>query len=157
VTISLPIIRKRNFHHNRGKRTALNKISPPVFVIRSLHIIHSRTHMLVTPYMCGTCNKACTSARNLTLHLRTHTGEKPFKCPECDKTFTQQSALTQHMRIHTGEKPYQCHVCAKAFAHFGALVTHVRVHTGIQPFKCDCGKAYKARSGLSYHKRSNNH
>ena len=84
-------------------------------------------------------------------------GRRTHVCEVCDKELSSKQSLENHKRIHTGEKPFKCEVCARAFTQQSNLTQHMGVHTDIQPFKCDCGKAYKARSSLSYHKRTQKH
>ena len=95
--------------------------------------------------------------RRRDLGQRRGSGGRRHVCEVCDRDFASARNLKRHNLIHTGEKPFKCKECDKAFSDKSNLTEHMGVHTDLRPYKCDCGKAYKGRSSLLYHKRTQKH
>ena len=160
-TICLAVPRRRDLGQRSagagGRRRHVCEVCDKDFASASALTIHTRIHTGEKPFKCRVCDKAFNTKGNLTIHSRTHMLVTPFMCGTCNKAFTSAKDLTRHLRTHTGEKPFKCRVCDKAFSDKSALTQHMGVHTDLRPYKCDCGKAYKGRSSLLYHKRTQKH
>ncbi|XP_068627718.1 uncharacterized protein [Battus philenor] len=79
---------------------------------------------------------------------------KRFECLLCDRVFQHRNSLLYHMLMHRDRQHY-CKDCDKGFYTAAALKIHRRVHSGDRPCACDeCGRSFRQRSDLKYHKAS---
>ncbi|KAJ1326905.1 transcription factor CRZ1 [Microdochium nivale] len=89
-------------------------------------------------FQCSLCPCNFTRVFNLHSHLRTHTKERPFTCSTstCKRTFTRQSDCREHEnQVHSTNKPFVCGGstwgCGKAYKRRTNLVRHHRSQRGI--------------------------
>lgn len=75
-------------------------------------------------YACEVCLKRFKMKSVLVVHRRTHTGEKPFTCKICRKSFSQRGHLTTHLKIHIPDKPFVCSLCGRGFRQKHHLKDH---------------------------------
>ncbi|XP_008294021.1 zinc finger protein 37-like isoform X1 [Stegastes partitus] len=67
---------------------------------------------------------------------------------------SHMSASHSDTDTETGRKPVKCDVCGKAFKYRSKMRYHRRSHTGEKPYACStCGKKFTRMSSIKYHKR----
>ncbi|XP_052243020.1 myoneurin-like [Dreissena polymorpha] len=91
---------------------------------------HENIHKGIKKYMCGLCQKACSTNSELKRHVSFH-GEKKFKCPfeGCQFACTDQIGLQKHQRLmhtHKDVKPFACPICHYRTGVKGNVDKHIR-------------------------------
>lgn len=79
-------------------------------------------------------------------------GDNPLECRYCFREFNNRQRVIRHERIHTGEKPFKCNECQRQFADESTLRQHARVHSEVLLPCNDCGKSFRSRNGLKFHR-----
>ena len=119
-----------------------------------LHVLS--IHQKKFRFTCNFCDKGYNGLWSFRGHLSTHTKILKEICDICGSKFQYRKSLLNHKRRSHGDDSMrlQCKKCEMSFACMDSLTQHVKgVHEG-QEFKCNlCGKVYRWRSSLSYHKK----
>ena len=80
------------------------------------------------PNVCGACDLAFQSFRELNLHkFSVHDKKKVHSCEICGQQFTSALGRRQHIQvIHEGSKPIRCKLCDKSFGQKANLYIHMK-------------------------------
>ena len=130
----------------------------------SLSVHRKLKHTKTFRFVCSRCDKGFIQLWTYRGHLASHYPELMNKCEVCGKSFAYKSSLKTHEKRckYSARKLVQieftCSECKDCFKTKKNLVDHQRGQHGNKRFPCDvCGKTFKWRSSLSYHKRHVNH
>ena len=109
-------------------------------------------------YSCKTCGKSCSRTEVAAGHAIRHAGvENPNRCVKCNKGYLYKSSLKRHkcLPLHSiTDKQHTCHICQKSFICLRFLKQHMKVHQKPR-FICDvCGKGFRWKNCLDYHRKS---
>ena len=86
--------------------------------------------------------------------------KRGFRCPfpGCQQLYASNYNVTRHIAcMHPNFVPNQCVYCLRVLSSVQNCIQHQFTHTGAKPYICEiCGKSYRQRSQLSFHKRGHN-
>lgn len=129
-----------------------------ILVNETSFLIHYRTHLKDSEFLCSDCGQTFIEAGNLKHHKLAIHGVhelQPYHCYICLKRFSSGDAIVNHMRLHTEDLPFQCPQCHRAFSQIGNLQRHLNAHRGQRPHKCKfCGKGFTDPATLRNHIRT---
>ncbi|VDI45655.1 N-acetylated-alpha-linked acidic dipeptidase [Mytilus galloprovincialis] len=122
-----------------------------------LNIHYKGKHTQEFRFKCKVCDRGFNTLWNYRGHITTHEPVLRHRCDVCDKTFAYKETLKQHITsVHTNETSII--ICSKEGCGAScnsqkSLKEHFLAVHGGRELKCDlCGKSYKWRSSLRYHK-----
>ncbi|XP_063431744.1 zinc finger protein 227-like [Mytilus trossulus] len=122
-----------------------------------LNIHYKGKHTSEFRFKCKVCDRGFNTLWNYRGHITTHEPVLRHRCDVCDKTFAYKETLKQHITsVHTNETSII--ICSKEGCGAScnsqkSLKEHFLAVHGGRELKCDlCGKSYKWRSSLRYHK-----
>ena len=169
------VSRHRNMH--TARRSGQETITPMKSFIcdycglqysrqSSLSVHKQMKHTKTFRFFCGKCNKGFVQLWAYRGHLASHNEALRSKCDRCGSIFNYKNNLKTHQKtckisatvLSNRDLKHKCSVCNQNYKTLKSLKDHERVEHENQRFKCeDCGKFFKWRSSLSYHKRHFNH
>ncbi|XP_063418651.1 zinc finger and BTB domain-containing protein 49-like isoform X1 [Mytilus trossulus] len=122
-----------------------------------LKIHYKGKHTQEFRFKCKVCDRGFNTLWNYRGHITTHEPVLRHRCDVCDKTFAFKETLKQHITsVHTNET--SSIICSKEGCGAScnsqkSLKEHFLAVHGGRVLKCDlCGKSFKWRSSLKYHK-----
>ena len=121
----------------------------------SAHIKVKHADMVMTEakFKCSKCSKSFVNKDLYVGHMSKHDGTKLFSCGLCSKRYQYRNNLKNHMVKHHREKDYKCDHCEMCFSTNKDLQNHVNgKHSQLETYRCDCGKRFRWRSSLHYHR-----
>ena len=142
------------------KKICLCEFCGNVFSSTSTMFRHQRQNHTGSPkHRCEfpNCNKVFPEHEPYVSHVSSHFDIKHFSCEHCKVTFRYKQNLARHQREKCQQKQkHICDYCVKEFSTKDSLHDHQKgKHSGFC-YTCGCGKSYKWRSSLSYHRKKCN-
>ena len=131
----------------------------------SLSVHRKLKHLKTFRFICSRCDQGFMQLWAYRGHLAKHHKALKSKCDSCGKTFTYKINMLTHQKrckFSASEPPtpdqHICSVCRASFMTVKNLRDHQKGQHEDRRFKCDgCGRTFKWRSSLAYHKKHVNH
>ena len=120
--------------------------------------IHQRvTHTNSALFKCTVCSKTFMSKDIYLGHLSKHEGTKSYSCSSCGKEYRYKNNLILHQSSCCGVKDKTgskiCNFCGLQFSTEKDMKCHINgKHNQLESFSCVCGKRFRWRSSLGYHR-----
>lgn len=109
-------------------------------------------------YVCSMCNKKYMRRYLYDAHVNKHQKTKRFQCSDCKCWYRYKVNLNKHQCRSRDEGPiksFVCGTCGSKFIDVYQLRDHEKgKHVQTLPYSCKCGKAFRWRSSLFYHRKS---
>ena len=134
--------------------------------LSSLNNHRKLKHTETFRFTCERCNRGFIQLWAYRGHLATHDDALKCKCDSCGRTFCYKNNLMTHQKtckfvatpLSSQSPEYICQICNQNFNTTKNLKDHQKGQHEERRFKCnDCGKSFKWRSSMSYHRRNVNH
>lgn len=112
-------------------------------------------HLLELAYKCAICKKGFMEKRTFKGHMAGHIPDLKLKCNHCSKKYQQKKDLQIHIKTkHTKElHQFACNLCSKTFIQKQFLAQHKKGVHEEKKHNCKfCGREFKWRSSLKYHR-----
>ena len=119
-----------------------------------MKIKHSDMVVKKARYRCRKCSKPFKDKDVYLGHMSKHDGAKLYTCCLCSRQYQYKNNLKAHILSQHSGKSVKCDHCEMSFGSNKQLQDHVNgKHTQVEKYGCECGKRFRWRSSLSFHRK----